>query len=403
MASANKSADILGGLLLLAATIAALLMANTALAPVYDQFLSTRIDFRIAPQGDIPKFEIAKPMALWINDGLMAIFFFLVGMEIKREVMVGHLSNPRIAILPVFAALGGVLVPVLIFWLIAGSNPLAMRGWAIPMATDIAFAIAVAIALGKAVPLPLKVFLLALAIIDDLMAIIAIAIFYTSQLSFVSMALGLTGVAALAALNFAGVRKFAPYLIIGIFTWACVLKSGVHATLAGVALGLAIPLLRDSDGSSPLESAEHGLKPWITFGVMPIFAFANAGVNLSGVTLDKLFEALPLGIIAGLFIGKQIGVFTFSWLAVKSGLAAMPKGVNWLQLYGVSILTGIGFTMSLFIGSLAFDDPARIGEVRLGVLAGSLLSTVMAVAVLIIAGRRQTQPEPEWSPFEKEG
>ena len=380
-----------------------MVMANTALAPVYDLFLSTRIDFRIAPQGHIPNFEIAKPMALWINDGLMAIFFFLVGMEIKREVLIGHLSNPRIAILPVFAALGGVLIPVLIFWLIAGSNPLAMRGWAIPMATDIAFAIAVAIALGKAVPLPLKVFLLALAIIDDLMAIVAIAIFYTSQLFFVSMTLGLAGVAALAALNLAGVRKFAPYLIVGIFTWACVLKSGVHATLAGVALGMAIPVSRDSDGSSPLERAEHGLKPWITFGVMPIFAFANAGVNLSGVTLEKLFEPLPLGIIAGLFIGKQIGVFTFSWLAVKSGLAVLPRSVSWLQLYGVSILTGIGFTMSLFIGSLAFDDPARIAEVRLGVLVGSLLSTVLAVALLTIASRRQSAPEPEWSPFEKEG
>jgi len=395
MASAKKNTDILGGLLLLGATLAALLMANSALAPVYDLFLSTRIDFRIAPQGDLPKFEIAKPLALWINDGLMAIFFFFVGMEIKREIMIGHLSSPRLAALPMIAALGGVLVPVLIFWIIAGSNGAAMRGWAIPMATDIAFAIAVAIALGKAVPIPLKVFLLALAIIDDLMAIIAIALFYTSQLSLISMALGLAGVAMLAALNLAGVRKLAPYLIVGLFTWACVLKSGVHATLAGVALGLAIPLTRNADGTSLLEKVEHELKPWITFGVMPVFAFANAGVNLSGVTFDKLLEPLPLGIIAGLVIGKQIGVFSFSWLAVKLGLGILPRGCTWLQLYGVSILTGIGFTMSLFIGSLAFDDSARIAEVRLGVLTASLLATILAVGVLLAAIRKAPAVEPE--------
>jgi NhaA family Na+:H+ antiporter len=392
----GNGGNLWGGTLLLAATILAMVLANSRLAGFYDLLLTTRIEFRIGSGAGPTLFEIAKPLTLWINDGLMAIFFFLVGMEIKREFIEGHLASLRQATLPLFGALGGVIVPALIFVMITAGDPEARRGWAIPMATDIAFAVAVVSALRSAVPVSLKAFLLALAIIDDLVAIVVIALFFTSKLSLVSMWLGLAGIAALVLLNRIGIRRLAPYVIVGIFTWACVLKSGVHATLAGVALGFAIPLSPRADGSSLLKETEHALSPWIAFGVLPLFAFANAGVSLTGIGLTTLFGVLPLGIALGLFVGKQIGVFAFAALAVKLRLASMPAGVGWLQFYGIALICGIGFTMSLFIGSLAFDDAARQTEIRLGVLVGSLLSTVAGVVILLLP--RRPPPPVDGSP-----
>jgi NhaA family Na+:H+ antiporter len=365
-------------------------MANTGLAPLYDMLLGSRLDLRFDPIGPNGTFEIAKPLVLWINDGLMAIFFFLVGMEIKKELLQGSLSNRRAAALPLFGALGGVIVPALIYVALNQGDELAMRGWAIPMATDIAFAVAIAASLGRAVPPALKAFLLALAIIDDLIAIIVIALFYTAQLSVLSLGVAAAGLALLVVLNRLGVRSMAAYVIVGIVIWASVLKSGVHATLAGVALGFAIPLDRDREGVSLLERAEHGIKPWVTWLILPVFAFANAGVSLAGITISTFLAPVPLGIALGLFFGKQIGVFSFAFTAVKLGLAAKPANSSWATLYGVSLLTGIGFTMSLFIGSLAFEDAQKLAEVRLGVLTGSILSTLAGVAVLIWA-RRQTE------------
>ncbi len=388
MAAHVRNDEVIGGVLLGAATVLALVMANTSLAPLYDLLLGSRLEVRFSPAGN-GQFEIAKPLVLWINDGLMAIFFFLVGMEIKKELLQGSLSNRRAAALPLFGALGGVIVPALIYVALNQGNALAMRGWAIPMATDIAFAVAIAASLGRAVPPALKAFLLALAIIDDLIAIIVIALFYTAELSVLSLGVAAAGLALLVVLNRLGVRSMAAYVIVGIVIWASVLKSGVHATLAGVALGFAIPLDRDREGVSLLERAEHGIKPWVTWLILPVFAFANAGVSLAGITLSAFLAPVPLGIALGLFFGKQIGVFSFAFAAVKLGLAARPSGSSWATLYGVSLLTGIGFTMSLFIGSLAFDDAAKLAEVRLGVLTGSFLSTVAGVAVLIAVRRRR--------------
>jgi NhaA family Na+:H+ antiporter len=398
MAQAKGNEEIIGGILLAVATALALLVANSPMSGLYDLLLSIRFDVGFATaaaNGGDKIFEIDKPIALWINDGLMAIFFFLVGMEIKRELKEGSLANPKAAALPVIGAIGGVAVPALIYMHVNLGDEVGLRGWAIPMATDIAFAVAIAASLGRAVPPALKAFLLALAIIDDLIAIVVIALFYTAQLSQVSLILGFAGVAGLAALNVTGVRKAAPYVLVGIFTWACVLKSGVHATLAGVALGFAMPLDRDEEGVSLLEAAEHGVKPWVTWLVLPLFAFANAGVSFTGMTLEKLTAPIPLGITLGLFVGKQLGVFAFAWAALRLGIATMPRGATMLSLYGVSVLTGIGFTMSLFIGSLAFDEAARLAEVRLGVLIGSLLSTLMAFAILFIAkGRKERASAP---------
>jgi NhaA family Na+:H+ antiporter len=390
MAAHARNDEVVGGILLGIATLLALFMANTGLAPLYDMLLGSRLDLRFDPIGPNGTFEIAKPLVLWINDGLMAIFFFLVGMEIKKELLQGSLSNRRAAALPLFGALGGVIVPALIYVALNQGDELAMRGWAIPMATDIAFAVAIAASLGRAVPPALKAFLLALAIIDDLIAIIVIALFYTAQLSVLSLGVAAAGLALLVVLNRLGVRSMAAYVIVGIVIWASVLKSGVHATLAGVALGFAIPLDRDREGVSLLERAEHGIKPWVTWLILPVFAFANAGVSLAGITISTFLAPVPLGIALGLFFGKQIGVFSFAFTAVKLGLAAKPANSSWATLYGVSLLTGIGFTMSLFIGSLAFEDAQKLAEVRLGVLTGSILSTLAGVAVLIWA-RRQTE------------
>ena len=373
--------EMAGGAMLLLAAISALAMSNSALAPLYDALLNTPATVRIGA------FAIDKPLLLWINDGLMAIFFFLVGLEVKREVLAGELSSFRRALLPLLAAIGGMVVPALVYLAINAGNPAGYRGWAISSATDIAFVVGALAMLGSRVPPSLKTFLLALAIADDLGAIIIIALFYAEGLAPTALALAAAGAIALFGLNRAGVRNFAPYVIIGIFMWACVLKSGVHATLAGVVLALAIPL-DGGDGKeegSMLDRAQHALEPWVHFGVAPLFAFANAGMPLGGVTLAALLAPIPLGIAAGLFIGKQMGIFGATWLAVRFGFGEMPSGARWIHVYGVAALAGIGFTMSLFIGTLAFPDLSYAVPIRAGVLAGSLLSAVLGYLVLRLA------------------
>jgi Na+:H+ antiporter, NhaA family len=366
-----------GGLVLVVAALVALLASNSPLERLYDGFLDTPVGVRVGP------LAIDKPLLLWINDGLMAIFFFLVGLEIKRELLRGELSTFGQAILPAVAALGGMVAPAVIYIAVTAEDPAALRGWAIPAATDIAFAVGVLALLGPRIPASLKIFLLALAIIDDLGAIIIIALFYTEQLSLTSLALAAAGIAVLVALNLRGVTRLAPYALVGLLIWVCVLKSGVHATLAGVVVALAIPIASKGDGDpSLLEQLEESLHPWVAFAVLPLFAFANAGVSLQGMSLDKLLEPIPLGIAAGLFAGKMIGIFGATWIAVMGGLAGKPEGATWPQILGVAILGGIGFTMSLFIGMLAFPDPAQAAPLRLGVLAGSLMSALVGYAVL---------------------
>ena len=372
-----------GGLVLLAATLAALIFDNTPLSQLYDVFLDTPVAVRVGA------LAIDKPLLLWINDGLMAIFFFLVGLEIKRELVQGELSTFGQASLPAVAAAGGMAVPALIYVWINTGNAVALRGWAIPSATDIAFAVGVLALLGPRVPSSLKLFLLALAILDDLGAIVIIALFYTEHLSWMSLGLAGAGIIALVALNARGVVRLAPYLLTGIFIWVCVLKSGVHATLAGVVVAFAIPLTKASaDEPSLLEQLEESLHPWIAFGVLPLFAFANAGVSLAGLSVAKLLEPVSLGIAAGLFLGKPIGILGATWLAVMTRLAPKPAGANWGQILGVGMLGGIGFTMSLFIGTLAFSDTAHAAELRLGVLAGSLLSATAGLLVLALSSPR---------------
>jgi NhaA family Na+:H+ antiporter len=375
------------GVVLVAATLAALVFDNTPLTRLYEVFLNTPVGVRVGA------LAIDKPLLLWINDGLMAIFFFLVGLEIKRELLQGELSTFGQAALPGIAAVGGMAVPALIYVWVTADNAVALRGWAIPSATDIAFAVGVLALLGPRVPSSLKLFLLALAILDDLGAIVIIALFYTEHLSWISLALAAGGIAVLAVLNARHVMRLAPYLLTGLFIWVCVLKSGVHATLAGVVVAFAIPLRgKGADEPSLLEQLEESLHPWVAFGVLPLFAFANAGVSLAGLSLAKLAEPVPLGIAAGLFLGKPLGILGATWLVVVSGLAPKPAGANWGQLAGVGMLGGIGFTMSLFIGTLAFGDAAHATEVRLGVLAGSLLSAMAGLTVLAAASPRSAAP-----------
>jgi len=370
-----------GGIVLLAAAVLALIVSNTPVAPFYKIFLTMPVEIRIGA------LEIAKPMLLWINDGLMAVFFLLVGLEIKRELLQGELSSFGRALLPAVAAIGGMAVPAAIYAAATAGHGDAIHGWAIPSATDIAFALGVLSLLGKRVPPALKVFLLAVAIFDDLGAIVIIGLFYTSQLSLTSLALGAIVLAAMFALNRAGVTRIAPYALLGIVLWVCVLKSGVHATLAGVAIAFAIPI-RAPDGGSPLQDLEHMLHPWVAFLVTPLFGFANAGVSLTGIGFASLFESISFGIAAGLFIGKQIGVFLSVLICVKLRLTRLPEGTGWLSIYGASLLAGIGFTMSLFIGTLAWDHTYYSAPLRLGVLGGSLLSGIAGYAILRIATRK---------------
>jgi len=374
-----------GGVTLIAAAALALILENSAFSELYDALLGTPVVIQIG------ELAIDKPLLLWINDGLMAIFFFLIGLEIKREITEGRLSHFDQAALPVLAALGGMIGPATIYVAFNLGDPDSLSGWAIPAATDIAFALGILALLGSRVPVALKVFLLALAIIDDLGAIVIIALFYTSELSVPVLGIAAAGIAALAWINARGVVRLAPYLVVGVIIWVCVLKSGVHATLAGVIIALFVPLRgKGDDEQSLLERTEHDLGPWVVFGVMPLFAFANAGVDLRGLSLDVLFMGIPLGIAAGLFLGKQLGIMSFVWLSVKAGFARLPSGVTWMHVYGVSLLAGIGFTMSLFIGTLAFSDPEHSAAVRLGVLSGSILSGLTGYVVLRIATRQKT-------------
>ena len=375
------------GILLVVATALALLVSNSPLRALYEMVLQTPVSIAVG------SFAIDKPVILWINDGLMAIFFLLIGLEVKREVLDGELSSRDQLILPAVAAIGGFVLPALIYVFINRGDVSASNGWAIPAATDIAFALGILMLLGSRVPLALKVFLTSVAIFDDIAAIFVIAAFYSGDLSFLSLTLGAGAIALLFVFNLSGVSRIAAYVLIGVVAWIFVLKSGVHATLAGFLLGIAIPLTAtDAKGTelSPLRHLEHTLHPWVAYAIMPVFAFANAGISFETIGLDLLANRIVIGIIVGLFIGKQVGVFGCIWLMVKLGFARLPRNTTWASLYGVSILAGIGFTMSLFIGSLAFEhgDFDHSDATRLGVLIGSLLSALCGYGVL-----RWTLPE----------
>ena len=374
-----------GGVVLMLAAAAALVASNSPLAPLYRQFVEWRGEVRL---GDW--LSVSKPLLLWVNDLWMAVFFFVVGLEIKREVLAGELASLERAALPVVAAVGGMVLPALIYVLFNWGDAVALRGWAIPTATDIAFALGVLLLLGRRVPASLKVFVTAVAIIDDLGAIAVIALFYTAQVSLPMLGGAAAGIAVLFAMNRCRVTSVAAYAAVGLVVWVFVLKSGVHATLAGVATALAVPLVQ-RDGGSPLERAEHALHPWVAFVVLPMFAFVNAGVALQGVSLASLAEGVPLGIALGLVVGKAAGVFGAAWCLVRFTGARLPEGANARQLFGVCVLCGIGFTMSLFIGGLAFDGNAAYEtQVKLGVLGGSLVAALAGAALLAFSG----QPAP---------
>ena len=371
------------GILLMIATALAMLLANSPLHWLYDYLLETPLEIRLGRH-----LHIAKPLLLWINDGLMAVFFFLIGLEVKREVLVGQLSSKAKIALPGFAAIGGMLVPALIYVLINLGDSVALNGWAIPAATDIAFALGVLALLGDRVPSSLKIFLLALAIMDDLGAIVIIALFYSGDLSTTMLILAAICLVVLVVMNRLHVERIAPYLWIGVLLWHFVLKSGVHATLAGVALAFAIPLKsRKNPDYSPLHELEHNLHPWVNYLILPVFAFANAGISLTGMSLGDLLHPVPLGIMLGLVAGKLVGVYGFSMIAIRLGLAQMPAQANGRHLLGVAGLCGIGFTMSLFIGGLAFEHTG--GDVvsyltthRLGILTGSMISGLLGYLIL---------------------
>lgn len=381
-----------GGLILTATAVLALVVVNFGAADIYNGFFGT--PFTI---GFGESWLISKPILLWINDGLMVFFFLLVGLEIKREVVNGELSSIDKASLPVIAAIGGMAVPALVYVALNFNDPVAIRGWAIPAATDIAFALGILSLLGKRVPVSLKIFLTALAIIDDLGAIVIIALFYTAELSLTALAVASVCIALLVVLNLLGLRRPSFYIVLGAIMWVAVLKSGVHATLAGVVLAFTIPLAPGKDGHSMLEEWEHGLHTWVAYLVLPVFAFANAGVYVIGLGFDDLFATVPLGIILGLFVGKQLGIWGLSYGAVRLGWCRLPEGVGWAQFYGIGILAGIGFTMSLFIGTLAFEgtDEALDTGVRIGVLCGSLLSGVAGAAVLLFAPKPRAGTAPQ--------
>ena len=368
------------GLALVAAAAAALILTNVGFAELYDYFLELPVSVQIGPIG------LDKTLVHWVNDGLMAIFFFLVGLEIKREVLQGNLSSRDQIILPVMAALGGMLAPALIFAYFNWGTS-SIGGWAIPAATDIAFALGVLALAGSRTPLSLKVFLLALATLDDLGAIVIIAIFYTADLSLTGLGLAGIALAGLVALNRMRVDRTAPYLFFGLAMWIFVLESGVHATLSGVALALTIPLLRN-DGSNFIHALEEGLHPYVKFLILPLFAFANAGVPLAGLSIEALMAPLPLGIAMGLVAGKPLGIALAVFACVSLGLAKLPEQATWPQMIGVGCLAGIGFTMSLFIGTLAFDTPSEIDAVRLGVIVGSVVATVLGLTILWLGPRK---------------
>ncbi|GHB05892.1 MULTISPECIES: Na+/H+ antiporter NhaA [Shewanella] len=366
------SQESAGGILLLIAVALAMVLANSPLAGVYQGFLDTPMQLRLGA------LDINKPLLLWINDGLMALFFLLIGLEVKRELLEGALSSVSKASLPTFAAIGGMLVPAAVYLLFNANDPVTQGGWAIPAATDIAFALGIMALLGNRVPVALKVFLLALAIIDDLGVIVIIALFYSSDLSMISLVIAAAAVIGLIILNRRGVTALGAYGVLGAILWVAVLKSGVHATLAGVIIAFCIPL-RDKQGGSPSEHLEHTLHPWSTFLILPVFAFANAGVALGGMSLESLVSPVPLGIALGLLLGKPIGVVLFSFIAVKLRLAELPEGIAWRHIMPVAVMCGIGFTMSMFIASLAFEHGGVVYSdlARLGILIGSMLAAVV--------------------------
>lgn len=365
------------GLILVFAAIVALLLANSPLVDIYSRLLG--LNLTITVEG----FGVSKPLLLWINDGLMAVFFLLVGLELKREIVEGQLSSPDQIVLPALAAIGGLAVPAVIYWMINKDNPQGIDGWAIPTATDIAFALAILSLLGSRVPASLKIFLTTIAIFDDLAAIIIIAVFYSSDLSTASLVAAGAGIAVLFVFNRIGVRSLAAYIIVGIFIWLFVLKSGVHATLAGVVVAAFIPL-KSCDDHSPSRHLEHILHPWVAYGVLPIFAFANAGVPFAGVNSEIVFGTVSMGIMLGLVLGKQVGVFGITALVIGLGIARKPQDSNWAMLYGIALLCGVGFTMSLFIGSLAFEHGGFSQGValRIGVIGGSVISGFLGWLVL---------------------
>lgn len=375
-----------GGIILFVAAVLAMIVVNTPLDQYYQLLIETPVEVRV---GDL---EIAKPLLLWINDGLMAIFFFFVGLELKREVLEGELSDRKNIALPAIAAVGGMVVPALIYTAINWGDDVALQGWAIPAATDIAFALGILALLGSRVPIGLKVLLVSIAIFDDIGAIVIIALFYTSDLSTLSLLIAAAFTVPLFILNRRGVASVMPYLLLGVLMWIAVLKSGVHATLAGVVLALFIPM-RDPQRPerSPLKELEHDLHYAVAYGILPVFAFANSGISLAGANLDFILHPVSLGIAAGLFFGKQFGIFALCWLGVKLGLAQLPQGVDWLRLYGVGLLCGVGFTMSLFIGSLAFEETGvnLLFDERLGIIIGSLLSGALGYFVLRTATKDQ--------------
>jgi NhaA family Na+:H+ antiporter len=367
-----------GGLLLIVAAIIAMVLENSPLDFLYNALLDTTVSIQVGA------LILDKPLLLWINDGLMAVFFFLVGLEIKRELLEGELSDPSRLVIPAIAAVGGMAVPALIYIAMNQGDPAALSGWAIPTATDIAFALGVLSLLGSRVPNGLKLFLLTLAIIDDLGAIIIIALFYSGDLSMMSLAIAGTALTVLFLMNYRSVTNIAPYILVGTVLWIAVLKSGVHATLAGVVLAFFIPLKNPVTGESPLQHLEHMLHPYVAFAILPVFAFANTGIDFTGLTLESLLHPVPLGIATALVLGKQVGVFGFSWVAIKLRLGKLPEGINWLSIYGISALCGIGFTMSLFISGLAAEEigTGEMVDNRLGIMLGSLVSALVGYLVL---------------------
>lgn len=371
--------DTAGGILLMITAGLAMVLANTPLIEYYDLFITTPVQIRVGP------LEIAKPLLLWVNDGLMASFFFLVGLELKKELLIGELADKRKIFLPAFGAIGGMAIPSLIYIAINHSDPIAIRGWAIPAATDIAFALGILALLGPRVPISLRILLTSLAIFDDIGAIVIIALFYTDSISLVALSVAAACIAILYILNRSGEEAISKYIFIGSIMWVALLKSGVHATLAGVIVAFFIPMKAKSDPSvSPLIILEHDLKGAISLFVLPLFAFCNSGIDLSDASADFFLHGVPMGITLGLFFGKQIGIFTFIWLAITLKLSDMPSGMNWGSLYGMSALCGIGFTMSLFIGALAFDQTITglVFDERLGIIIGSLLSGTAGTIIL---------------------
>ena len=376
-----------GGILLMIAAVFAIILANTPLIIYYNYLIDLPVEIQIG------SFEIAKPLLLWINDGLMALFFLLVGLELKRELIEGELSQFHNISLPALGALGGMIVPATIYVAINHNDPVAIKGWAIPTATDIAFALGILALLGNRVPVSVKIFLTSLAIFDDIAAILIIALFYTNNISFISLVIAAVCLSILFCLNKKGIAERSPYFLVGIVMWVALLKSGVHATLAGVLLAMFIPLknVKDPD-DSPLRELEHDLHTVVAIGVLPLFAFVNSGIKFTGMGLDYILHDVPLGIICGLFIGKPLGIFFFCLVGIKLGMTKLPSGMSWLTLYGIAALCGVGFTMSLFIGSLAFEETGvnLLFDNRLGILIGSILSGILGYVILNKSLRNST-------------